>query len=238
MKAIITAAGAGKRLNGNTTKCNKCLLEVNKKAIIEYSLDTACKFVDEIIIVVGYLHEQIEERYHNNYNNVPIRYVFQKEQKGLVNAIECAKEAVGEEDFMLFLGDEIITHNTNRQMLDAFRERKVFGICGVVEVEDWEKIKATYMVKIEKENIVAAIEKPEQPINNLMGTGNCIFKNAFFRYIEETKISVRFGEKILTDVIESAIKEGEIINWFIIGQNYANINKLSDYENALEWWGE
>ena len=236
MKAIITAAGNGKRLKEKTSKLNKCLLKVNHKAIIEYSLDVSCKCVDEIIIVVGYLHEQIENKYGNAYHNTPIKYVFQKEQKGLVHAIECAKEAVDKEDFMLFLGDEIITHNTNQQMLEAFQKKNVFGICGVVKVEDDEKIKATYTIETEGEHIVDAIEKPSRPRNNFMGTGNCVFSNDFFKYIEKTNVSEKFGEKILTDVMMEAIKQGEIIDWFIIGQKYTNINGISDYENVLDWW--
>lgn len=235
MKAIITAAGGGKRLKEKTAKLNKCLLEVNHKAIIEYSLDIACECVDEIIIVVGYLHEQIESRYGTVYKGIPIKYVFQKEQRGLINAIECAKEAVGKEDFMLFLGDEVIAHNRNQQMLEAFQKKNILGFCGGVEVEDKEKIKATYMIDTDGEHIVDAVEKPEKPQNHFMGTGNCIFSNDFFKYIEKTGVSERFGEKILTDVIVEAIRDGETIEWFIIGQNYANINKISDYEDVLNW---
>lgn len=238
MKAVITAAGYGKRLKEKSLKLNKCLLEVNKKPVLEYNLDAACGCADEIIIVVGYLHQQIENKYGDVYNNKPIKYIFQKEQKGLVNAIECAREAVDRDDFMLFLGDEIITSRQNRQMKEMFQKKDVFGICGVVEVEDRGKIRETYMVETQGEHIVNALEKPAKPINNLMGTGNCIFTNDFFKYIDKTNVSQRFGEKILTDVMVEAIKAGETIDWFIIGKNYANINKESDYMNALDWWNK
>jgi len=55
MKAIILAAGRGKRLKEVTAPVNKCMLKFNERHLIEYSLESASlSNVDEIIIVVGY----------------------------------------------------------------------------------------------------------------------------------------------------------------------------------------
>ncbi len=60
--------------------------------------------IDEIIIVVGYRAEEIINTYGTQYKNKKIKYVIQWERKGLVHAIECAKEAVGGDDFLLLPG--------------------------------------------------------------------------------------------------------------------------------------
>ena len=95
MKALILAAGRGKRLEGVTKLKNKCMIEVNGIPLIEHNLNRVidCKpDISEIIIVVGYKAQDIINRYGWKYNDIPIRHVFQTNQKGLVHAIECSKK--------------------------------------------------------------------------------------------------------------------------------------------------
>ena len=99
MKALILAGGRGKRLEPISNGQNKCMLTVRGKPLIEYSLDCATRTnISEIVIVVGYRAEEIINTYGNKYNSKSIRYVIQPEPRGLVQAIECAKETIGKED--------------------------------------------------------------------------------------------------------------------------------------------
>ena len=109
MKAVILAGGRGKRLKETTNSSNKCMLEIDTKPVLEYNLDRALEMdVDEIVMVVGYRAEDIINRYGTSRNGVRIRYVIQWEQRGLVHAIECSKDAIGNDDFFLLLGDEVL----------------------------------------------------------------------------------------------------------------------------------
>ena len=70
--------------------------------LIEYSLENAVKLqVKEIVIVVGYLAEQIINAFGNNYCGITIKYVIQWNQKGLVDAIKCSQNTIGKSDFIL-----------------------------------------------------------------------------------------------------------------------------------------
>ena len=95
MKAVILAAGRGKRLKEQTEPANKSMLMFKGRHLIEYSLETAklCN-VDEIIIVVGYRATDIVNKFGIQYKNIKIRYVIQEEQKGLVNALEYTRDAL------------------------------------------------------------------------------------------------------------------------------------------------
>jgi len=94
MKAVILAAGRGKRLKEATEPVNKSMLKFNGRHLIEYSLETArLSRVDEIIIVVGYRAEDIVNRFGIKYENIKVRYVIQEEQRGLVNALEYTQKA-------------------------------------------------------------------------------------------------------------------------------------------------
>jgi len=142
MKALILAAGRGKRLGEITQEKNKCLFEIAGRPLIAYSLDCASKIpqVSEIVIVVGYQAEEIINFFGDHYQGKPVKYVFQKEQKGLVNAIESAEAALGKEDFLLMLGDELMTNPRHLEMIRALEDKDIFSLCGVLLVENRESL--------------------------------------------------------------------------------------------------
>lgn len=226
MKALILAAGRGKRMGELSEKRNKCLIEMMGRPLIEYSLDCASRMnFSETLIVVGYQAEEIINTFGNSYKGKPIKYVFQEEQKGLVHAIECAKEAIEKEDFMLMLGDELLINPKHNEMLRIFRGENLFAMCGISIVENLDLIKKTYAIIQEKNNAIKQlIEKPENPLNNLMGTGNCVFKNDILSYIDKTPVNAKRGEKELVDFIQNAINDGHIVKSFPICDKYFNIN--------------
>lgn len=234
MKALILAGGRGKRLEGISDSQNKCMLMLKGKRLIEYSLGNAVNAdVDEIIIVVGYKAEDIINAYGIHYNGKPVRYVIQWEQRGLVHAIECSMDAIGNDDFMLFLGDEILANPKHRLMLEKFHKEDLFGVCGVVVEKERSRISKTYAIVQDGDHrIYRLIEKPRMPLNNLMGTGNCVFKNELLSYIEHTPINQKRGEKELPDLIQCAVDEGNIVKSFIICDGYTNINSEEDLREA------
>ena len=245
MKALILAAGRGNRLNNKTDSTNKCMLEINETPIIEYNIHRASEIseISEIIIVVGYQKENIINYFDNYYNGRTIKYVIQKEQKGLVDAIECAKEALNGEDFFLMLGDEILVNSRHKEMVKNFLNNNyIFGFCGMVEQKDPSKISKTYGIftsddSHEGECICRLIEKPKTPPNNhLQGTGHIVFRNSILDYIDETPVNIRRGrqEKELPDLIQSAVDDCQIIKPFIICSDYCNVNSEQDLIDAKE----
>jgi len=240
MKVVILAAGRGKRLGDLSSFVNKCMIEINKKPLIEYSLNCAASLsqVEQIIIVVGYRREDIIDRYKNNYRGKEIIYVVQTEQKGLVAAIECAQSAVGLSDFMLMLGDEFMSKPHHPEFLEEFYRQNIFALCGVVAVNDRNLIKKTYaVIELQDGRIARLIEKPENPIfNNIMGTGNCIFKNQIFAYIPRTPINQNRQEKELPDLIQCAIDDGHVVKTFVTCKEYMNINSPEELSETSSYF--
>ncbi len=234
MKALVLAGGRGKRLDELSLNNNKCMIRVMGRPVIEYSLDcVAGTDIEDIIIIIGYRAEEIINHLGNNYRGKRINYVIQAEQKGLVHAVECARESLDGDDFMLLLGDEILVNPRHQQMIDEFRSKNLFGICGVLRVEEKELIKRTYsLIQDDNNNIFRLIEKPRKPLNNYMGTGDCIFKNEIFQYVEYTPIHHERKEKELPDFIQCAIDDGNPVKSFIICDKYTNINTKDDIKMA------
>jgi len=238
MKALILAAGRGTRLGQLTENKNKCLIKIGGKPLITYSLDCVVKTpVSEIVIVVGHMAEEIIKTLGDNYKGKPIKYVFQPEQKGLVHAIDCAKDALDKNDFMLMLGDELMKNPRHLEMIKKFREESPTAICGMVRVESPDLIKKTFtIIQGENNQIFRLIEKPTHPFGNLMGTGNCIFKNEILSYIPKTPISWQRKEKELVDLIQCAIDDGKLVKSFIICDRYFNINSPEEIKEIKSYF--
>ncbi len=234
MKALILAGGRGKRLEGISEEKNKCMIEIHGKPVLEYNLEYVSQTeVEEIILIVGYRAEEIINRFGISFSGKPIKYVIQWEQKGLVHAIECARESLGKADFALFLGDEIFLNPRHNEMYRAFNTGKYFGMCGILSVKNRERIKKTYTIIQNNEGVIhRLVEKPRNPINDLMGTGSCVFRNEILKYIEFTPIHQERKEKEFPDLVQCAVDEGKVIKSFVICDQYVNINSMEDYKLA------
>lgn len=238
MRALILAGGRGSRLGDATAEMNKAMLEVGGRPLIEFSLESAVRSgVTDIIILVGYLGEQVINRFGNCYQGVPISYVIQWETKGVVHAIEVCRDALGGDDFMLFLADEVLMNPRHDLMLEKFKRETLFCVCGVVPVDDMARIRKTYSVVVDASTnrIFRLIEKPRRPFNNLMGTGNCIFSNRILEYAKMVPINQVRGEKEMPDLIQSAVDDGQIVKIFELGDDYVNVNTAEDMA-LLETW--
>lgn len=122
-----------------------------------------------MVVVVGYLKEQITERYVDAYRNVPITCTHQREQLGLAHAILQAEPHV-DDDFILIMGDNIfygnlydVTRRQREERTDAafLAEAASYGEAsryGVLDTNDCGEV-----VKI--------IEKPDDLASNPVMTG-------------------------------------------------------------------
>jgi dTDP-glucose pyrophosphorylase len=240
MKALILAGGRGKRLDDLSSNQNKCMIPIHGRPVIEYNIEHAVNTsVNEIIIVVGYKAEEIINRFGNQYKNKKIKYVIQWEQKGLVDAIDCAKETIQGDDFLLMLGDEMLVNPKHQQMIDKFYQDKVMALCGILWVDNVELIKRTYTLIQDEENIIyRLIEKPRNPMNNYMGTGVCVFQNGILNYIPFTPIHYERKEKELPDLIQCVIDDGKTVKTFIICDKYNNINTIEDISFAESFFND
>lgn len=235
MKALILAGGRGKRLGSLTDSISKCMLPFEGKPVLEYNLQRAVDLddVDEIVLVVGHRAEDIINRFGIEYGGKRIIYVIQSEPKGLVHAVECAKDALGQDDFFLLLGDEILINSRHKGLVKKFLDEDLFAVCGVMLQNDKSKISRTYTVLTgENGRIFRLIEKPRTVFNNWQGTGHCVFKNEILSYIERTPTHPERSEKELPDLIQCAVDNGHLVKIYDICDEYTNINSHQDLEDA------
>jgi len=235
VKALILAGGRGNRINEFSENRNKCMARLQGRPLLEHVLfRMAAEDLSELVVVVGYKATEIINHFGTRYRDRRIRYVLQKEQQGLVHAMGCAKEALEGDSFFLALGDEIMAGTRCGEMIRLFKEdSEIFGVCGVVKAEDHDQARKTYAVVTDnRDRISRLIEKPIRPVNDLQGTGHCIFNNRILDYIEITPFHHERREKELPDLVQCAVDDGKTVRTFLICDRYVNVNSAEDLAAA------
>ncbi len=218
MKAVIPAAGIGKRLRPHTYSIPKALLNVAGKPIIGHIIDNLLEMgIDQLIPIIGYQGEKIRNYLEETYS-IPINFVVQEEQKGIAHAVMQTRELADQSELVIILGDTIIdadfagipSAGENVLCVHEVENPRRFGIC---EVEDGV--------------ISGIVEKPDRPKSNLALIGVYYFKDssplfqACSRIIEKG-ITTK-GEYQITDALQVMVEEGtefrpyHIDGWFDCG---------------------
>ena len=237
MKAVILAAGRGKRMNELTQYNNKCLIEIEEESVLYRNIKhiSQLEAIDEIIIVVGYLAKEVMLTIGNECNGKRISYCIQREQRGLINSLEAAKAALKDTSFFLALGDEVIIENNYLKALEDFNEESCKAMIGVVTTNNLDQVKKTYSIRFDNQgNVDELVEKPTVPFNNIVGTGNIFFAKGTIDLIDETPINEIRGEKELVDFLKIIMERSGRVKTFPVGTDYINLNTKEDYLYAVE----
>lgn len=117
MQAVILAAGKGLRLRPFTETKPKALIPIADKPLLEYTLESLPGAITEIVIVIGYLGEQIVEHFGNDWHGIPITYVTQPELRGTGDALLVATDVL-HDDFLVVNGDDLYEKDDLTKLLE------------------------------------------------------------------------------------------------------------------------
>ena len=254
MKAVIPAAGLGTRFLPATKAQPKEMLPVFNKPTIQYVVEEAvASGIDDILIITGKGKRTIEDHFDRAFELeyflknggktdylkevesiselADIYYVRQKKQKGLGDAIACAKKHIDGDPFAVLLGDTIAQSDIpcTKQLMNVYDkyESTVIAIEKVSDerVERYGIIDGTKMsdslYKIED-----LVEKPKlkDAPSNLGILGRYVLTPEIFDYINEVPPGVG-GEIQLTDALR------------LFDESYGCIfkGKIYDIGNTVDW---
>ncbi len=206
MKAVILAAGGGKRMRPLTYERPKVMLPIAGKPIIEHLLEEVKEAgIDDFIFVVGYHDETIRNYFEKGERwGINIEYVTQKMQLGTADALR-RTEGLVEDKFVMLNGDIIVgAEDIGRVITD-----EVNITLGVIEVRN----PGDYgVVETEGEKITKIHEKMRAPPANLINAGVYLLDENIFTALSKTDKSKR-GEFELTDSLQLLIESGKDILW-------------------------
>ena len=244
-KAVIPAAGLGTRVLPATKAQPKEMLSIVDKPALQYLVEELVESgIEEILIITGRNKVSIENHFDYSFelektleengklellkevNKISemsnIYYVRQKKPLGLGHAISCAEAFVGNEPFVVLLGDDIIYTDKSKgevpvtkQLIEKYSELDGGNILGVQEVlqknvSKYGIIKPKNQIDAKTVMVEDFIEKPsiEEAPSRMAALGRYVLEPEIFSYLKNTKPG-KGGEIQLTDAILAMKNNGE-----------------------------
>ena len=231
MKGILLSGGAGTRLRPITHTGPKQLVPVANKPVLQYALeDFRDAGITEVGIILGHKgREEIQEYLGDGSEfGLEITYIVQGNPLGLAHAAGCAKEFVGDDDFVMYLGDNIL-HQGIEELVDSYREGDYDAGIALQEVANPRQFGVAAVD--ESGAVRRLVEKPEAPPSNLALIGVYVFSPAIFDAIEAIEPSWR-GELEITDAIQRLLDEDRKIDSHVVEGWWKDTGKPEDILEA------
>lgn len=210
MKGVILAGGGGTRLFPNTKVTNKHLLPVYNQPMIYYPIQTLLKAgINDILILPGKDHTGDFAKLLGSGRDFNANFTFkvQDHAGGLAYAVGLARDFVGDDNFVMVLGDNILGDNIIEDVQNFESGAKIF----LKEVSDPERFG---VADLDGNKVIAIEEKPKNPKSNWAVIGVYIFDSKAFSYIDNLKPSAR-GELEITDLNNIYVQKGDMQAAFV-----------------------
>ena len=220
MKGIILHGGHGTRLRPLTHTGPKQLLPIANKPMSQYALeDFRNAGITDIGIIIGDVYpEKVKEYYGNGENfGVKITYIYQDKPKGISHAIKLCKDFVGNDKFIVYLGDNIL----RKGLVDyknKFESSSTDALILLCKVNDPSRF-GIAEIDSNSSSIKKIIEKPSEPKSDLAVIGVYFLTPKIFGIIDKLKPSAR-GELEITEALQLLMDE----------------NNSIQYETVTGWW--
>ena len=226
MKAIILHGGSGTRLRPLTYTGSKQLIKIAGKPISQYGIeDLINNHIKDVGIILGDNAPRDVINYYGDgrFLNMNITYIYQGRAMGLADAIYKAKDFIGNDKFIVYLGDNIVFN----------------GIEGLLNFKGSASILLSHVnnpgrfgvAVIDNNKITRLVEKPKEYLSDLALVGVYAFDSSVFSYIEELKPSDR-GELEITEAIQNMITNGRTVHYSVIDSWWKDNGTPEDLLNA------
>ena len=230
MKALVLSGGKGTRLRPLTFTCAKQLIPVANKPILGYVLDqVASTSVKKVGIITAPETGQNVKDYVKDGSawSLNVDYIPQ-EPLGLAHAVKTARRFLGQDSFVMCLGDNVTGQGLNT-FVKKFKKEHLDALIILKQVDDPSSFGIAQLD--EKGNIVRLVEKPKTPMGNLAIIGTYLFSNKVHQAIERIKPSWR-GELEITDAIQEMINMGFSVKADILNSWWLDTGKKDDILSA------
>lgn len=227
MKGIILHGGSGTRLRPLTYTDVKQLLPVAGKPISEYALINMINIgIKDFIIVIGNIGGDEVKNYYKNGEkwNVNIKYVYQDKPLGIANAILLAKDLIKNDDFIVYLGDNILEDKLNN-LYKKFIKNNYDAMLVLTKVKNPEQFGIAY---INNDKIVKLEEKPKDPKSNYAITGLYFLKSNIFDILKDLKPSKR-NEYEITDAFQEMLNKKMNLGYSFIDGWWKDTGTVEDF---------
>ncbi|GAA2767975.1 glucose-1-phosphate thymidylyltransferase [Streptomyces paradoxus] len=203
MKALVLSGGAGTRLRPITHTSAKQLVPVANKPVLFYGLESIAEAgITDVGMIVGDTAEEIEEAVGDGSTfGLKVTYIPQERPLGLAHAVLIARDFLGDDDFVMYLGDNFIVGGITG-LVDEFRGNRPDAQILLTRVAD---PRAFGVAELDQSGQVIGLEeKPDQPKSDLALVGVYLFTPLIHEAVRAIEPSWR-GELEITHAIQHLI---------------------------------
>ena len=214
MKGLILSGGAGTRLRPITHTSAKQLVPIANKPILFYGIEAMRRAgIEDIGIIVGDTRAEIMAAVGDGSQfGVRVTYIPQDAPLGLAHCVLIAKEFLGNDEFVMYLGDNMLEQGLERFVAEFAAARKAGGaqapvaqilLCHVDDPRQFGVAEVT-----SDGHVVRLVEKPKDPPSDLALVGVYLFDPTIHDAVRAIAPSAR-GELEITDAIQWLIEQGK-----------------------------
>jgi glucose-1-phosphate thymidylyltransferase len=213
MKAIILCAGLGTRLYPLTLSMSKHLIPLANKPILFYSLEMMRDAgIKEVGLIIGEKNNEIKDAVSDGSQwGLKVTYILQQNPKGLAHATKVAQKFVGNDPFVMYLGDNLLKEGLTG-FVKSFNQNKPNALILLYHVDNPSQFG---IAELNGERITRVMEKPENPPTDLAIVGAYLFDKNIFTAIDNIKPSKR-NELEITDAIQYLIENDYVVQPHIV----------------------
>ncbi|WP_411084772.1 glucose-1-phosphate thymidylyltransferase [Streptomyces sp. cmx-18-6] len=206
MKALVLAGGLGSRLRPLSHSIPKQLIPLaNEPVLVHVLRDVRDLGVTQIGLVVGDRGSEITQALNDHaVPGVEITYIHQDEPLGLAHCIAISQDFLGDDDFVMYLGDNMLIDGV-REIAADFQEKRPHAQIIVHKVAD---PRAFGVAEVDEQSrVVRLVEKPTHPLSDLAVIGVYFFTSAVHAAVAAITPSER-GELEITDALQWMVDQG------------------------------
>jgi len=226
MKALVLAGGSGSRLRPITHTSAKQLLPVANKPVLFYGLEAIRDAgITDVGIVVGDTAPAIREAVGDGSGfGLKTTYLPQDAPRGLAHAVLIARDFLGDDDFVMYLGDNFIVGGIS-SLVEEFRSGRPDAQIMLTSVPDPRQFGVAELDAVGE--VVGLEEKPRQPKSDLALVGVYIFTPAIHEAVRQLVPSWR-NELEITEAIQWLIDNGRKVRSTTITGYWKDTGNVAD----------
>ena len=229
MKGLILSGGKGTRLRPLTYTSAKQLVPIANKPVLFYGIEAiADAGIRDIGIVVGDTHAEIRAAVGDGSRwGVRVTYIEQDAPRGLAHAVKISQDFIGQDPFVMYLGDNLLDKGITHFVEEFRRERPAAQIL-LTKVPDPQMFG---VAQLRDGQVVRLVEKPKEWIGDLALVGVYMFGPQVFDAVNRITPSFR-NELEITDAIQDLIDHGLTVRPHIVEGWWKDTGKLEDMLEA------